>query len=331
MVRIVQVVPSLPPPAEGVGSYALALAEALERQGVATHFVAGATLPRPQAASLTAALEEAGPKAVLLHYANYGYQRRGLPQWLAEGLREWRARGPGRRLVTFFHEVWASGPPWRSSFWLLPFQQSLAAALVRQSAVVATSLEVYQGMLQPWAGEAEIPLLPVFSTVGEPAEPPPLTERARRIVVFGGAGVRRRAWGPYLSALTEAARALGAEEVCDVGSPVELPPAVGGIPVRGLGVLSGEEVSRLLLDSAAGFLAYPPDFLPKSTIFAAYAAHGVLPVCAWERHPASPAPYWNGSGDPQAIATAARDWYAEHSLERQAAFFRSLLGGGGAG
>jgi hypothetical protein len=167
-------------------------------------------------------------------------------------------------------------------------------------------------------------VMPVFSTVGEPTGVPLLSERARRIVVFGGEGVRRRAWGPFLPSLAEAVGSLQAEEICDVGAPVDVPASVQGVPVRRLGPLSGEEVSVLLLDSAAGFLAYPPDFLPKSTIFAAYCSHGVLPVCAWDRNGAGP-PYWRGSGDPQVVATAARDWYSEHSLERQAERFQGLL------
>ena len=311
---VYQIVPHLPPPFEGIGTYASALAGALAERGVGTRFVTG---ERRTPEALLEGLQ--GSTTVLLHYANYGYQSRGCPLWLAEGLDRWHT--PGRRLVTFFHEVWASGPPWRSSFWLLPVQKRLAARVARLSAALATSLERYQEML---GGGAEV--MPVFSTVGEPAVVPPLAERARRIVVFGGAGVRRRAWGRFLPDLERAVRSLGAEEICDVGPPVEVPATAGGVPVRRLGVLPPEGVSALLLGSAAGFLAYPPDFLPKSTIFAAYCAHGVAPVCAWDGAPSGPL-WWSGSGDPQAVASAARDWYAGHSLARQAERFQSLLDG----
>lgn len=313
---VFQIVPRLPPPFEGVGTYASALASALAERGVGTRFVTG---ERRTAEALLEGLQ--GSKTVLLHYANYGYQSRGCPLWLAEGLDRWHT--PGRRLVTFFHEVWATGPPWRSSFWLLPVQKRLAARVARLSAALATSLERYGEML---GGEAEV--MPVFSTVGEPAMVPPLAERARRIVVFGGAGVRRRAWGRYLQDLEKAVRALEAEEVCDVGPPVEVPTTTAGVPVRSLGMLPSGEVSGLLLGSAAGFLAYPPAFLPKSTVFAAYCAHGVLPVCAWDGGSWNGPIFWSGSGDPQTAVSAARGWYAGHSLERQAERFHSLLTGG---
>jgi hypothetical protein len=318
--RVLQIVPHLPPPYEGVGTYAESLAGAL---GAETRFLVGdpswsggGAVAARTARDLLAGLGDAG--TVLLHYANYGYQRRGCPAWLVDGLDRW----PGR-LVTLFHEVWASGPPWRSSFWTLPVQRRLAAALVRRSSGVATTLDRYAEMLLPWTAGRKIVVMPVFSTVGEPAALPAFEERARRIVVFGGAGVRARAWGRFLPALTRAARALAAE---DVGPPIPPPASVGGAPVRPLGVLPAGEVSRILLGSAAGFLAYPPDFLAKSTIFAAYCAHGVVPVCAWDRPAGSPpTPCWTGAGDPAAAAAATHAWYQGHSLQKQAVCFRELL------
>ncbi len=341
MLRIVQIVPHLPPPFEGVGTYAAALADALaQRFGVETRFVVGNPAmndggengSRPATArtvaDLVASLE--GENIVLLHYVNYGYQSRGCPLWLVEGLTRWRRLAGDRRLVALFHEVWASGPPWRSSFWLQPLQRRLAAMLAGMSRAAVTSLERYGELIRPWVESHEVMVMPVFSTVGEPEAVSAFAERARRIVVFGGAGVRRRAYGRFLPALAEAAKVLGAEEICDVGPAIELPAAAGGVPVRSFGELPDEKVSALLLGSAAGFLAYPPSFLPKSTIFAAYCAHGLLPVCAWDRHPEDGAlvagrHYWKGLGDPKAIASAALDWYASHTLIRQAEIFYRLL------
>jgi len=352
--RILQIVPHLPPPSEGVGTYALALARMLDaRWGLRSSFLVGdpawregpESHPFPAAPvtercpeALAGSLAEAAGKgaAVLVHYANYGYQRRGCPVWLVEGIARWRRRSPDGRLVTAFHEVYASGSPWQSSFWLLPRQRRLAATLARLSGALVTSLERYGEMIRPWVQDREVFVMPVFSTVGEPEMVRPFAERARRIVVFGGAGVRRRTYERFLPALEAAVRTLEAEEIWDIGPRIQLPARAGGAPVRHLGVLSEGEVSEILLDSAAGFLAYPPAFLPKSTIFAAYCAHGALPVCAWDRHPADGVPaagrhYWTGSGDPQAIASAARDWYAGHSLVRQAEIFRRLLNGSGEG
>lgn len=329
---LVQIVPSLPPPVEGVGGYALALEEVLrERVGLPSRFLPARRLPALTAEALGVALEETGARVVLLHYAGYGYHPRGCPSWLVQALERWV--GEGRRLVTVFHEVWATGPPWRSSFWLSPLQRRLAGALARSSAGVITSLELYKQNLLGRAPGREVSVLPVFSTLGEPASVPPLSGRARRLVVFGGPGARGRAFREVGEALEAACRELDIEEVYDVGPPLtKRPERIAGIPVRPLGVLPAAEVSAFLRGSLAGFVAYPAPFLAKSTIFAAYASHGLLPVSAWHRprrEAETPPPFWSPGSqeEPQAVADRARAWYAGHSLDRHAAVYRRLLAG----
>lgn len=307
MRRIVQIVPRLPRSDGGVGGYAHALARRLaDGFGVETRFVE---------AEDSRAVDLAPGETALLHYANYAYERRGCPARLVAELEAWR-RGGGR-LVTVFHEVYAGGPPWRSSFWLGPRQRRLAARTARASDRIVTTLDLYAGLVRRLVPGAEIEVAPVFSTVGEPPEVPPFRDRPKTLIVFGGAGVRRRTWGEHREDLLAACRALEIEEVVDIGPPAGLPPELPGLPVRVLGPLPEEEVSRRMLGARAGFLAYPSGFLPKSTIYAAYCAHGLLPVCAP-----------GGVGDdPETAAAAARSWYLEHSLARQGERFHRLLEG----
>lgn len=342
MSRIVQIVPRVPPPCEGVGSFAQGLAGALlAGPGVDSLLLAagpGAPGALPEARAFAARLErEAGADPVLLHYAGYGYQPRGCPGWLADGLATWKAGGR-RRLVTIFHEVYASGPPWRSSFWLSPAQRRLAARLAALSDGRVTSLAFYRRALLRLRPGLAVAVLPVFSTVGEPAEVLPLAARARRLVVFGGPGGRARAYRCHAEVLAEACRALGLEEVWDVGPSAPPgnpgPAEVAGRPLRRLGELPTAEVGALLAESLAGFVAYPPRFLAKSTVFAAYCAHGMLPVCGapaqdgdedevpacWQprRHAAAP-------DELQALAGEARAWYCAHTAAVHAALYRELL------
>lgn len=326
---VLQIVPRLPPPAEGVGSFAAALADALrDRHGIASRFAAAAADPQ----SLDEALAAAGADLpVLLHYAGYGYQPRGCPTRLVARLRSWKRRGGGR-LLTVFHEVYAGGPPWRSSFWLSPLQRRLAAEVARLSDGMVVSLEVYRRLLLRLVPEKAVEVLPVFSTVGEPAAVPPLAERRRRLVVFGGPGARARAYGQLAPCLAAACRALGIEEICDVGAgAATMPP---GLAVRRLGEMAAPGLSELLLGSFAGFSTYPPPFLGKSTAFAAYCAHGLLPVCAptapGEADPSLP-PFWPAAADVapapalQETADRARAWYSGHTLGRHADAYRDLL------
>lgn len=327
MTSIVQIVPSLPPPLEGVGSYALSLADALRsRCGIESSFVAASTLPAKTPEALRAALEPGS--TALLHYVGYGYHPRGCPDWLVDGLEGWEGR-----VVTVFHEVWATGPPWTSSFWLSPRQRRLAGRLARRSDGLLTSMVLYRSRLLRLFPDREAVVMPVFSTVGEPAQTPPLKGRAPRLVLFGSPGTRARAYRHLAADLERTCEALSLAEIQDIGPPAEgIPDVVAGRPVRRFGPLPEAEVSRLLLEAAAGFVAYPAPFLSKSTIFAAYCAHGMLPVSAWHRprrRVEPPPPFWRPAaavrGSLQEVADQAHAWYSLHSIDRCAEAYRELL------
>jgi hypothetical protein len=332
-VRIVQIVPrSAPAATGGVSAYALALGRELaDRCGIES-----ALLPAGNGLES----RDLGAPTCLLHYVNYAYHPRGCPAGLSRDLRRWRLGGPAagageeRRLVTFFHEVYATGPIWRSSFWLAPVQRRIAAELARASDRVATNLDLYGRMLEgfyPRGPREPIVVTPVLSTVGEPDAVPALADRAPRMLVFGGPGARSRAYGPERETLAAACQGLGIEEIVDLGPPLAMPIPTkwDGLPVRALGPLPAAEVSARMLAARAGFLSYPPAFLPKSSIFAAYCAHGLLPVCPGKVAESGSPPHWNPSFEVdlslQEIADAARVWYLGHSIARQAETFRELL------
>src|SRR2546423_1490776 len=127
---VLQIVPRISDNPDGVTDYAVNLAKALLiNYDLQTVF---ATAEGSQASQKDgfeiAALTEAQaqkPAHLILHYVNYGYQRRGLPFSLVSALRQLRQRCSGRLLV-IFHELFASGPPWKSEFWLEPLQKKIA-------------------------------------------------------------------------------------------------------------------------------------------------------------------------------------------------------------
>lgn len=359
---ITAVITRLPPAIDGVGDYALHLATQLRQDfGIETHFVVGNPTWRGTAeiegfkitqvsdCSADALLsvlpsDRNSPSTLLLHYVNYGYAKRGCPVWLIDGLQRWRSLSAKRLMVTMFHETYVSGrPPWTSSFWLSPLQKHLATRLARLSDRCLTSRQDYATLLYKLSlgKHLEIPTLPVFSNLGEPESVPTLAKRDRRLVVFGSPIHRLRAYQESLPQLELTCELLGIEEISDIGPSTNLPiSAVNGVPVIKRGQLCADEISTLMLNSLAGFLDYNPDFLAKSGIFAAYCAHGLLPISASasalsvdgieaQNH------YWvpdrqtikgNVLVQLQAIADNAHRWYQAHNLSVHAQTFAALLG-----
>lgn len=272
---------------------------------------------------------------LLLHFSGYGYHKRGIPSWLLKELASLRERF--RVFGVVFHELYASGPPWRSAFWLSGMQRRIASELAGQADFWLTNRERAGSWLRTQAPEAPHRVLPVFSNVGEPAAAE--HEREASIVVFGSAGMRAPAYAWNDGEIFRFAKRHGLR-IDDIGAPVQDRALANrlieeGVQVRGM--LPAKEVSRALSQARHGALAYPADFVGKSGIFAAYASHGTCPILltkdlapcdgmqpdveyaagfdALERDPGL---------DPQAIGRAARRWYEPHCIQAHAAALQAL-------
>ncbi len=362
--QLVQLVPKLSLLVDGVADYAATLGEALQSgEQIPSWFLGGDPLDalaragwrecsgrieRRSADGLLAALEDiAGRQSggndmvVLLHYVNYGFATRGCPFWLVSGLGRWKRRNQRARLITMFHELYAFGPPWRSSFWLSPVQRYLARRLWHMSDSAVTNVERYRRQLCRWlpASEKKVSLMPVFSSVGETGGLTAWSARPARLVVYGRPGAANRAYGPLRDQLLLACERLQIEEIVDIGSRATPPPArIGSIPVSPRGHLPSSSIGAVLGTAKAGFIDYPSDLLGKSTVFAAYATHGLVPVVSWCRGEDEPGlaegvNYWvpspnnQRSLDFESIAAKASAWYSDHRLDIQVREYARKLRG----
>jgi hypothetical protein len=355
---VTSIVPRLPKAVDGVGDYAFNLARQLRKElGIETHFIVGdptwtgsdriegfsvSRVNSQSAATLLSLLPgEKASTSVLLHYVHYGYAKRGCPFWLVDGLQRWRMAGKDRSLITMFHELYSFGPPWASSFWLSPVQKNLAVRLALLSDRCLTSKQTYAEILHRFrqGKQTKIPTLPVFSTIGEPEHLPSLTERPRRLVVFGVESNRLRVYQRSLTAVKRACEELEIEEILDIGPPINLDSfEVNNVPLIAMGSLPAPELSKILSNAIAGFFNYRNDYLAKSTIFAAYCAHRLIPIGTFYsdlqldgleagKH------YWLADLHPErlnltagaAIADNAHRWYQTHNLSAQAKIFAAQL------
>lgn len=306
----------------GLASHVLALSERDARERSLVDRLEGLHERRAQLCSL------------LVHFSGYGYDPRGLCLWLARELENARERLAERlRVVTMFHELSASGPPWSSAFWLAGVQAAIVARIVRVSDRLLTNSRHHASQLQTRFGaQTEIGIWPVFSTVGEPEAITPAAERRARLAVFGSEPTRRRAL-TKLPRHVDALKSLGIQEVVEFGAGQTAGLAVAGLSHCFAGRLDEPSATELLVNSAFGLLDYPSVHLGKSTVFAAYAVHGCVALNA-----AAPGADADGlvrghhllyldaiagsqrlsPADRQSIADAGRGWYATHTLSAQA-------------
>ncbi len=352
---LVQIVPCLPPLIDGLGDHATALAAALqEHSATRSRFLvcdpawvtAGGPAREPRGIAApagevntfaTCLATHADQGVVLLHYVGYAYDaRQGRPGWLLAALTHWRHERPGRRLITMFHELYASGPPWRKAFWLSSGQQRVTAGLARLSDASFTSNSHYAAWLAKHLPDGRpCPVWPVLSNVGEPNGLQPYDQRPAALAVFGRAPNRARAYERGGDALVALCQRLGLREVHDLGAPLPGgPPRLPGLTVTAHGILPPAGVSDVLAQCRVGYLDNATGRLSKSGVFAAYASHGLATVveCCYpdedglisDRHLAALTAAPATELFP-AIASAAHAWYGRHSSAALARFVAQTM------
>ena len=290
--EILQIVPRLPGENDGVGDYARTLAHRLSELGqVETRF-----------ATADSALAQENFAHVILHYVNYGYQKRGVPVALLSILREIRARCRGR-FLTILHEFYASGPPWKSAFWLRPWQRQIAKFIAQMSDAAIVSSETMLQELRQLAPEIRASVHPVFSNFGEPTlSVDQLADRSsHRWIICGGTALLARSLRSFRAIVHSIPEEIAVRELFVIGGN-ENPAtrasvaavydrcrrsqsaATTNIRIEYRPEIDATAASQILTSCSFAWLDYfhrpnvPTDIILKSSVFAGLCAHGVVPV-----------------------------------------------------
>jgi hypothetical protein len=280
--------------------------------------------------------------SLLVHYSGYGYAPSGAPNWLADALERRPATFADIRVVTMFHELYATGLPWQRAFWTSPRQRMVAVRIARASDALMTNVDRSACWLEKVTKRpaGSVPFLSVPSNVGEPLAVVPWEQRLKRAVTFGGGLSKRFALSRFAGQTAALLRKLQIVELIDIGSSVPICRKhfiAAGIRVDQLGFCESASVSSLLLQSRIGFVDYPIEVAGKSGVVAAYAAHGICPVLRKVSHAAlrgaSTFPYCLLNGLSRSLqaeaacvatSTQARGWYWQHSSQEHARLTFSL-------
>lgn len=290
--RILQIVPRMFPDVDGVGDYALKLARGLcDRNQIHSDFLVFRPSPQlqPQVDGFEVhrldhhtvqGLVDQVPEnisTIFIQYSNYPYLlgKIDAPMWLVHGLMLLKQRG--KRIVVMFHEL----PTLRYRQIRCPnlLQRRVSRGLAAVADEVVTNNTAFQRTLTQWT-QSPVHCVPNFSTIGEPSTVTPLWARTRSLVVFGSSD-RTRVYRNNTETLNHICQTLGIDTLYDVGRPVNWEHQALAAKVVKTGFLSAPEVSALMAQSLAGVFDYRrfPQNLAKSTVYAAYCAHGLLPIC----------------------------------------------------
>ena len=367
--QLVMLVPRLPPMVDGVGDYSFQLAKQLQQMQVCRvqflvadpefqdhsqleGFEAHTIVERSSQALLSALNQcNAQQAPLLIQFSGYGFAAWGNPKWLIEALTEWKVVHSEARLVTMFHELYNKlGYPWQHNFWVHHTQKRIIADLANLSQHVVTNLQEYGETLAVLNSNLnrQIKTLPVFSNVAELKKNLPIQDRHRSIVIFGQSHTRRRSYQESAKFIQEVCEQLNIDHIIDIGPSTELEfTQFLNIPVMEKGRLDIEDVSILLKESLAGFINYEVKRLAKSGTFAAYCAHGLIPIVSQDcdlildslqpgLHYINPSSFIEHQGLASSqdlsshyylsqISNRIFDWYQSHNLETHAKEFSSLL------
>ena len=352
---VLQIVPHLPGTFDGVGDYALNLARALsaDHELTTTFLVAGKTsvtskdgYPIISGLSGNTPVELAQEyEHVILHYVNYGYQARGVPFYLRAFARQLRSRLRGR-WVTMFHELYASGPPWQSAFWLRPFQVRIARDIIDISNSCVVSNTPIEKAIHAYDSGKKVFLAPVMSNFGEPKLIDFEAPSPKRWAICGGTALIARSLQLFeqLHPLIPNAFApehldvVGGHEEISIRSTLDrLSRSRPGLSCHYHPQVSAESASELLRKCSFGWIDYFgagkmwPGMVLKSTAFAAFCAHGIVPILSHSEEPialngdALPGPYYITPGaahfpPPERLREIQREiytWYHGHGDSHQ--------------
>lgn len=226
---------------------------------------------------------------VILHYVNYGYQARGIPFGLVPIVRDLRQTCRGR-VLTIFHELYASGAPWKSAFWLQPLQKRIARSLAQLSEVCVVSSEAMLRDLGRLASNVRGVVHPVLSNFGEPVLSAGefLQRDPHRWAICGGTALIERSLKSFREIMGRIPEEIAPRQLSVFGgtdnSTVRSLLLECGIQTDYRPQIGSADASSILSTSSFLWLDYfdrpdvPMEFVLKSTAFAAACAHGVVPV-----------------------------------------------------
>ena len=285
-----QICPTFPPNIGGVGNYAKILSDHLKKKKIRSKILISDHLDNKnnkknlfgkKNKNLLLLLENNISQNVILHFSGYGYASRGLCFNLIKSLEIWKQNKSNRKLITIFHEIYATGPFYRMSFWTSFLQKYLAKKLYRLSDICLATSKQNQFILSSFGKKKKIIYSNVFSNVGELKKNKKIKERKKNEIIFGNTYQKKILYKDIVLNKNKyeiLLKKMSVTEIIDIGPKVNISKSVSfkTINLKSIGIRTKSYISYLLANSKVGLVYYPVGQMTKSGIVAAYAAHGLV-------------------------------------------------------
>lgn len=257
--------------------------------------------------------------SILLEFTPLAYSHFGLSWPLLLKVLQWKLNGC--RVITYFHELpFTNGRGFKRKL-AVYLQQAYCSLLAAASSHSLVNQQQGRRWLQLLCGRHRLSFLPTCSNVGECDLVATPANRPLQVVVFGSPGKRRHAHA-LVASLGGYRRLFGPHvQVIDVGEPFDLPwELISEVTI--LGPLTSLEIHGHLLASRFGFFYAEPNQFSKSGVYAAYCAHGVVPIIAHDttgepRCFLTPEEILTSSQrflNPAVLWTSCRQWHQQFSV-----------------
>jgi hypothetical protein len=220
---------------------------------------------------------------VLVQYSAYGFDRHGYPSWLIKALLQWKKESQ-RTLAIMFHEIWAFWPMWNKNYLLQQLHRRALRRLLRVTDAVFTSTLSQVAHLAALSPRCPIQFLPVGSNIRQVTTGNGEKE-AGIAVLFGLQHSRIRTLRTMLPALKSLGGTGKIRKIVTAGAGqsregdddeaallTELDLSEG---FDQRGPLPEEKISELLSACEYALSAQDEPSITKSSVFMAYAAHGL--------------------------------------------------------
>ncbi len=298
MKNIIQICPTFPPNIGGVGNYAKILRDYFKKKKINSKILVSDYLKNKnekqilfgkKSKNLYSLIKKNNSSYIILHFSGYGYAPRGLCFNLLHSLKKWKQYKTKGKLITVFHEIYATGPFYRMSFWTSFLQKYLAKKILKLSDISLVTSKKNELILSSFNKKKKIIYSNVFSNIGELNRNFNIKKRKNNAIIFGNVYQKKLLYNDILLnkfKYEDLLNKMSIKKVIDIGPRVNISDTIffKKIKIKTMGIKSRKYISNLLKNSKIGLVFYPVGQMTKSGIIAAYASHGVVIInfCAEE-------------------------------------------------